>query len=59
MADAKALAARAASYVLKAATSTATFTDMVLIGYATSRPATATEALRDAFKFEAAGISVS
>jgi hypothetical protein len=59
MADAKGLTARAASYILKAATSTATFTDMVLIGYTTSRPATATEALRDAFKFEAAAISVS
>ncbi len=59
MADAKTLVARAASYILKAAVSTATFTDMVLIGYATSRPATATEALRDAFKFEAKSISVS
>ncbi|MGI0028491.1 MAG: phage tail tube protein [Nitrososphaera sp.] len=57
--DCKNLTARAASYVLKSATSTATFTDMVLIAFATSRPATATEALRDSFKFEAKSISVS
>jgi hypothetical protein len=50
---------RAASYVLKAATSTATFTDMVLVAVATSRPATATEALRDSFKWEAAAIAVT
>lgn len=59
IADCKALTKRAASYVLKAATSTTTFTDMVLIGVSTSRPATATEALRDAFKFEAEAVSVS
>jgi hypothetical protein len=59
IADCKALTKRPASYVLKAATSTATFTDLVLIGVATSRPATATEALRDSFKFEAESISVS
>lgn len=57
--DCKNLAARAASYVLKAAASTATFADMVLVGMATSRQATATEALRDSFKFEAKSISVS
>lgn len=59
MADCKSLAARAASYVLKAAASTAAFTDMVLVSAATSRQATATEALRDSFRFEAKSISVS
>ena len=59
IADCKSLAARAASYVLKSAVSTATFTDMVLVGAATSRQATATEALRDSFKFEARSFSVS
>lgn len=59
IADCKNLTARAASYVLKAATSTATFTDMVLTNVATSRQATATEALRYSFKFEARSISVS
>lgn len=59
MADAKTLTKRSASYVLKSATSTATFMDMVLTAIATSRQATATEALRDSFKFEAEAISVS
>ena len=59
IADCKNLTARTASYMLKASTSTATFTDMVLTSVATSRQATATEALRDSFKFEAKSISVS
>jgi hypothetical protein len=57
--DCKNLTARAASYVLKSSVSTATFTDMVLTSFATSRQATATEALRDSLKFEARTISVS
>ena len=59
IADCKSLAARAASYVLKSTVSTAMFTDMVLASVATSRQATATEALRDSFKFEAKEIGVS
>lgn len=57
--DAKALTARSASYVLKSAVSTASFTDMVLTALSTSRQATQTEALMDSFKFEASAISVT
>lgn len=59
IADMKTLAQRTASYVLKSATSTVSFTNMVLESLKATHRASATSVPRDTFTYSATAISVS